>query len=226
MSKKSPIGVLIIDGHSIVGTSIASLLDTYEDVTVMGVVTREIEAMEFLTKNSVDVVSIDIEFKDRNEGLNLIRNIHKTFPSIRIIVLTNLLEEGLLTKTLKEGVVSYLLKSCSVEEFILAIQGFSSNRLSFSPEVIRMIIKESSAPAIGNISERETEVLKLVCLGKNNKEISQELNISISTVQFHVGNVFRKLNVHNRTEAATYAIHHKLVFVPLEADASRPWSGT
>ncbi len=122
----------------------------------------------------------------------------------------NLLDPAIIHDALSAGVLSYLLKYSSADELIHAIKSAYRGIPALSPEITKVLIEEVSNPIAYHLTSREQEVLELLSRGLNNNEIANQLTISLSTVQFHVSNILNKLGVHNRIEAATFAVRHKL----------------
>ena len=108
--------------------------------------------------------------------------------------------------------LSYLLKTISVDDLINAMRSAYQGMPTLSPEVTRLVVRELSNPFQDghNLTSREREVLELIVRGLSNQEIAKELSVSLSTVQFHVSNILDKLGVHNRIEATAFAIRHRL----------------
>ena len=131
-----------------------------------------------------------------------------------MVILTNILEEIIIHDALRQGVSGYLLKNSSAEELVHAIRSAYQGIPTLSPEVTQVLIHNVTIPNGFHLTSREYQVLDLLAQGWNNHDIAKELSISLSTVQFHVSNIFNKLEVHNRIEAATFAVRHNLAAYP------------
>jgi two-component system, NarL family, response regulator LiaR len=145
------------------------------------------------------------------DGIELLRFVRRRHPFIHAIVLTNMMEAGAIHEALHEGATGYLLKTISVEELIQAIRAAHHGVPTLSHEVTQLLIQQTLSPAelMHHLTPREQEVLRLMARGWNNQQIASTLNITLSTVQFHVSKILAKLDVHNRTEAATFALRHQ-----------------
>jgi DNA-binding NarL/FixJ family response regulator len=213
MEESAGIKILVIDSKAIVCRGISELLKDYQDFQIVGCVGNSEEALTCCETKQPDVVIIDPDFPCKSNGVSLIRKINKKYPRIRIIVLTNILDEMTIREVLQANVVGYLLKAASVEDFAHAIRTAFPGKPILSPEVTQLLIDgmNASDQYKQSLTRREYQVLALIVQGKNNAEISKALNVSFSTVQFHVGNIFTKLNTHNRVEAAMFAVRMHLL---------------
>jgi two-component system, NarL family, response regulator LiaR len=204
------IKILIADGHSVVVTGIAKVLDEIPDFEVVGISSSGEETFHLLEDRSPNVLMIDVDLPGLVSGLEVIRRLRRRSPQARILILTNLLDHAIIHAALREGVVSYLLKNSSAENLIHAIRYTYQGIPALSPEVTQLLVQEVAAPAGSHLTAREQDVLKLLADGMNNQQIAGILSISLSTVQFHVSNILSKLGVHNRIEAAMFAVRHNL----------------
>lgn len=206
------IRILIVDHRAIVASGVAAILGDYPEFQVVGKVGSEEEALRLIERFHPDVVAMDVELPDQLNGLEFIRILRHQAPQARILVLTNLLEETIVHDALQLGVTGYLLKNAAPHELAHALRAAYEGIPSLSPEVTQIVIREVSAPSHNgqHLTSREHQVLDLVARGMNNHEIAKELSVSLSTAQFHVSNILEKLGVHNRIEAAAFAIRHRL----------------
>ena len=204
------INVLLVDKHALVRSGVSMLLNSYPDFRVVGQARDAEEAVLLAQAKPPDVVLSDIELSGRLSGIDLVRVLRRTHPRTRVILLTNLTEPVLIQQALNEGATSYLLKTVSVEDLAQAIHAAVHGIATVSPEATQALVRQASSPArlIRTLTEREQQVLRLMSLGWNNQQIAGELNITLSTVQFHTGNIFAKLQVRNRTEAAAFALRY------------------
>lgn len=204
------IQILIADGHSIVASGVAEILGGVADFQVIAQAKTGEGVLQLVELHSPDIILIDLDLPGVISGLEVIRRLRSKFQDVCIVVLTNLLDEAIIYEALRNGVVSYLLKNLSAEEVVHAIRSAHEGKPTLSPEVIRIMIQGASNTNSYHLTVREREVLELLVQGLNNSEIAERLTVSLSTVQFHVSNILDKLGVHNRVEAATFAVRHKL----------------
>lgn len=210
MEDMQAIKILVADGHAIVASGVAQVLGGIPDFQVIGQAKTGEEACRLFECYSPDVVSMDIELPGPISGLEVIRILRNKSPNIRVVVLTNLLEEMMIQDALQVGAISYLLKNISADELIQAIRSAYRGLPTLSPEVTQIVIHGLTTSNGYHLTSREHQVLELLVRGLNNHKIAKQLNISLSTVQFHVSNILNKLGVHNRIEATAFAIRHNL----------------
>lgn len=213
MSK--PIRVLVVDDHAIVREGICSLLARRKDIQVIGEAADGKRALDAVVQLNPDVVLMDIQMPVL-DGLEATREIHKRFPSTRILVLTQHENKEYVVPLLRAGAVGYITKSARATELIGAIRAVHEEGAYLPPRITHTVVsaisespESSGAPAL--LTERETQVLQLVAEGLNSREIAERLNISIKTVDTHRANIMEKLGVHNSAELIKSAIRKGLV---------------
>ena len=210
MNNSGAIKILVADGHKMIANAISKILDSVEDFQVVGLARSAEELFRIFESCTPNVLLIDIDLPGPVSGLEVLRRIRRKSSQVQIIVLTNLVDRVIVHNALREGVLGYLLKYASTDELIHAIQSAEQGVPTLSPEITRLLIQQILTPEDYHLTLREHKVLELLALGLNNHEIAEQLTISLSTVQFHVSNILSKLGVHNRIEAATFAVRHKL----------------
>lgn len=210
---RDKIRVLLVDDHSIVRDGLRLLLQLNDKLEVCGEAATLEEAIMMTTKTSPDVVLLDFKLPD-GDGVNGCLRIKSLFPNIKIIILTAYAEDHIVMETIKAGADGYLLKNIESEELIKTIEcvynGDSVLDPSVTEGVFNSIKQDNEEKEIStNLSPRETKILEAISLGKTNKEIADTLSISDKTVRNYVSNIFKKINVSNRTEAASFWIRKK-----------------
>jgi DNA-binding NarL/FixJ family response regulator len=201
------IKVMIVDDHPVVRIGLQTMLDSENDIVVVGMAGSAREAIIEAEKVNPDVVLMDLRMPEM-DGNDAIIEMRRIQPGMRILVLTNYQEDEYISKAFHAGAMGYLLKCTPQEEIVKAVHTLYQNR-RYVPADIAQRLMES----IGRekLSERELEVLKLVAEGLSNKEIAQKLSISDKTARNHVTNCLIKLGANDRTEAATTAIKRGLI---------------
>lgn len=211
------INVVIADDHSLMRQGLKQIIELEEDMSVIGQATNGAEAIEVIKKLKPDVVLMDINMPVLN-GLQAIQAIKDADIDSKIIVLTIHEDREYLFKTLQMGAEGYVLKDAEAGILISAIRNVFRGQNYIQPNMTRQLVEEfnritkheKSKTRESLLTARETEVLELIAEGRLNKQIAQELFISEKTVKNHVSNVFKKLNVSDRTQAAIYALNHNI----------------
>ena len=218
------IRVLIVDDHQVVREGLASVLKTKDHIDVVGLAVNGRDAVEKAGKLVPDVVLMDISMPGM-DGVEATHLIKKENPQIGIVILTMYAEEEYIFELVRAGVGGYLLKDADSAQIAAAIRAITKGESVIHPVIASKILSEfarlssdRTRPEKGiefehNLSERELTVLALVANGKTNKEIAVSLKISEKTVKNHIRNIFHKLNVSDRTEAAILALREGLINV-------------
>ncbi len=206
------IRVLIVDDHAVVRSGLAAFLLSYEDLELIGEAGSGKEAIELCTQLKPDVVLMDMVMPGMH-GSEATEAIKKECPNIQVIALTSFPEADLVQQALKAGAISYMLKNVSGDELADAIRGAYNGESTLSPEATKALVNTTRAPKTPgwDLTSRELDVLELMVKGLSNKELSDKLIVSNSTVKFHVSNIISKLGVTSRTEAVSVAFRYNLV---------------
>jgi DNA-binding NarL/FixJ family response regulator len=207
----SPIRVLIVDDHHVVRQGLRIYLDIDKDLVVIGEASNGQEACDFAASLKPDIILMDIMMPGM-DGLQAIQRIKMTHPEIEIIALTSMLEDDKVFKAIHAGAMGYLLKDTKADALAKAIKGAFRGEVQLDPEAAKRLIREVRTPeSPEKLTERETEVLRLIAKGLSNKAIAAALVVSEKTVKTHVSNVLSKLRLPSRTQAALYALKEGLV---------------
>jgi NarL family two-component system response regulator LiaR len=208
--------VLIVDDHEMVRMGLRTYLMLDPRFEVIGEAGGGREAIETLAKGGFDgqmpqIVLMDLMMPDM-DGVETTRELLSRYTELRIIILTSFLEDEKVVEAIEAGAVSYVMKTVSADELIYAMLGAVKNRPVMSSDVsqalTRGLRKRSTSQEADGLTEREREVLLLIAEGRSNKEISDELHISIKTVKTHVSNLLMKCELEDRTQLAIHA-HRK-----------------
>jgi two-component system NarL family response regulator len=210
--------VLIADDHAVVRSGLRSILDHEADIEVVGEATDGHQALEQAQELLPDVILMDINMGDW-DGVTATRRVRNSVPSSRVIVLTNYDEDNLVFSSIRAGASGYLLKEVSGHQLANAIRTVADGFSLIYPSVARRVLDEFGRLRVGSarpdddqgysdLTPREREVLKLIASGRANKEIGTELGISERTVKTHISNIFSKLQLTDRTQAALY-VHNR-----------------
>lgn len=206
-----PIRILIVDDHSVVRQGLRMFLNLEDDFEIIGEAGNGAEALEKVAALHPDVVLMDLVMPVM-DGVTAIEKIRQAHPDTEVIALTSVLEDTSVVNAVRAGAIGYLLKDTEADELRKAIKAAAAGQVQLSPKAAERLMREIRAPeSPEKLTERETEVLRLLARGKANKEIALELHISETTVKTHVSNIMMKLEVSSRTQAALYAVRIGLV---------------
>lgn len=209
MSTTEPITILIVDDHAVVRQGLRTFLELQSDMTVVGEADNGRSAVELVQSLLPDLVLMDLVMPQM-DGIEATRQIRAAAPQTRVLVLTSFTEDEKVFPAIKAGALGYLLKDVAPGELIKAIQAAYQGEAQLHPEIAKKLMGElagkSSAVPLADLTERESEVLRLIARGLNNQEIATSLTISHKTVKTHVSNILSKLHLADRTQAAIYAL--------------------
>ncbi|MFY9279403.1 MAG: response regulator transcription factor [Caldicoprobacterales bacterium] len=206
------IKVMIADDHSLMRKGLQQILELEKDIQVIAQAKDGNEAVEKALQSKPDIILMDINMPVKN-GMQAINELKKNGCTARIIVLTIHEDREYLRKSMKAGASGYIMKDAESDHLIEAIRAVYNGETYIHPNITNDLIKENndinSSDIIkkleqDNLTQREIEVLLLIAEGKNNREIADELYISDKTVKNHVSNIFKKIDVSDRTQAAVY----------------------
>ncbi len=210
----APIRVMLVDDHGVVRRGLRGFFDLVDDIDVVGEAEDGRQAIQRAAEVTPDVVLMDL-LMPNVDGLTAIAEIKKAQPEIEIVALTSFIEEEKVTAALEAGATGYLLKDAEAEEVASAVRAAHAGEVRLDPEVARLLAqrlrRRPEPELVEPLTEREKEVIALLGKGASNKEIATELFITERTARTHVSNILGKLGLASRTQAALYAVEHKLV---------------
>jgi len=205
------IRILIVDDHGVVREGLKMYLELDSDLEVVGEAGDGAEAVRMARSLKPDVVLMDLlmPVMDGNRATEIIR---RDVPETEVIALTSVLDDGAVIGAMRAGATGYLLKDTRAEELCQAIKAAARGQVWLAPQAMARLVREVALPSSPEkLTDRETEVLRLLAQGKANKEIGAELFIGERTVKTHVSSILSKLGVSSRTQAAIYALRIGLV---------------
>jgi DNA-binding NarL/FixJ family response regulator len=200
------IRVLLVDDHRLVRAGLTSLLGAAADVEVVGEAADGAQALEVAGAVAADVVLMDLSMPVM-DGVAATRALLAEHPGLRVVVLTSFSDQARVRDALAAGAIGYVLKDCMPEELLAAVRSAAQGHAPLDPRVAGALLPAASSPA-DELSERELQVLRLASQGLANKQIGRSLGIAERTVKVHLGNVFRRIGVSDRTSAALWAREH------------------
>jgi NarL family two-component system response regulator LiaR len=205
------IRVLIADDHGVVRQGLRMFLSLDPEIEVVGEASNGLEAFTLTRTLKPEVVLMDL-LMPVMDGISSIRCIRLEMPEVEVIALTSVIEDASVVDAVRAGAIGYLLKDTQADELCRAIKAAAAGKVQLSPQAAARLMHEVRSPAPEvSLTSRETDVLRLLAMGKANKEIAAELHLGETTVKTHVSNILMKLGVPSRTQAALYAIRIGLV---------------
>lgn len=222
----SIINVVLADDHVLVRDGIKALLEDQQGIKVIDEASNGIEALEVIKKQKPHLLIVDIRMPEMN-GIEVVREVTKTYPEVRTLVLSMHDSEEYVVKAIQAGADGYLLKGASKEEFLKALHKVASGGKYFTGDVSAIImnnfvngttantninsVEEKQIEDPFNLTKREKQILNLVLQLKNNKDIAEELKISKRTAEVHRFNLMKKLDVKNLMELSNKASEFELI---------------
>jgi two-component system, NarL family, response regulator LiaR len=206
-----PIQILIVDDHSVVRQGLRMFLGLDPELEVIGEAENGAEAIVKARELKPDVVLMDL-LMPVMDGITATTAIRREMPDVEVLALTSVLEDASVVGAVRAGAIGYMLKDTQADELCRAIKAAAGGQVQLSPKAAARLMREVRAPdSPESLTDRETEVLRLLAQGQSNKEIAHTLSIGEKTVKTHVSNVLGKLGVQSRTQAALYAVRIGLV---------------
>ncbi len=204
--------ILLVDDHALVRQGLRSLL-AQEGFSVVGEAADGLEAMEKIRSLSPDIVVMDISMPAQN-GLNVAREVHKFFPQVKVILLSQHTEDMYIADALEACVAAYVLKSQASSDLIHAIHQVSSGKVYYSPDISAAVLaayKAKTDDKPDSLTLRERQVLQLIAEGKTTRDVASLLFISVKTAETHRTRLMQKLDIHETASLVRYAIRRGLV---------------
>ena len=209
--------VLVVDDHPVVREGISAYLARHKHLLIVGEAADGCEAVAKARALLPDSVLLDIDLPQMS-GLEVAEALRKELPNIKVLILSMHQSAGCLTRSLQSGARGYVLKGSSPEELLKAIETVLAGECYFSPEIAHLAFKQviqgnGARPGATELTSREKEVLVLIARGLSNKEIANNLNLSVRTVETHREHVMRKLAIHNAAGLTRFALATGLIML-------------
>ena len=205
------IRTLIAEDHQLVSQGLESMLESAEGLELVGIVTTGEQAVDRAKAGTVDVILMDVNMGQGMNGIDATRAIKDEVPQTKILILTMFTDPGTVAKAVKAGADGYLSKGASKETVVQAIMDVVQGKSVLDPHVTEGIFGRIGGRDHRALSDRELRVLQELTHGKSTKEVAENMHISEETVKTYLKQIFRKLDVRDRTEAVAEAFRRGLV---------------
>lgn len=210
--------VLLADDHAIVRRGLKSLLETEPGLSVVAEAGDGLEAIRLAEEHEPDLAILDVGMPKLN-GIEVAARLQKLRRPPHVIILSMHADESYIIRALSAGARAYLLKDATDEDLIPAVRTVAAGKPFFSPAVagvlvddyVRQLQTRGLSDSYHLLTDREKEVLQLLAEGRSNKEVASILNLGLSTVETHRGNLMQKLNLHNTAEIVLYAVRKGII---------------
>ena len=202
---------LITEDHKLVSQGLEAMLSMADDVELVGAVDTGEAAVEKVREGGIDVILMDVNLGTGINGIEATRQIKKVAPDIKILILTMFTDPGTVTEAVRAGADGYLSKGASSDAVVQAIKDVAQGRSVLDPNVTEGIFGRLGGKDPRALSDRELAVLQELAHGKTTREVAGELHVSEETVKTYLKQIFRKLDVRDRTEAVAEAFRRGLV---------------
>ena len=205
--------VALVDDHRVVRHGLRTFLELYPDMEVVCEASYGEEALVAVERWSPDVVIMDLLMPGGMDGVEAICRLRGLTPHTQVVALTSSIEDARMVAALRAGAIGYVRKDAEPDVLLAAVRAAARGQSVLDPGVAGVLLREvaRAGQAGAALTDREREVLRLIALGRTNREIADILVISAETVKTHVGNTLSKLHLAHRTQAALYAVKRGLI---------------
>lgn len=206
------IKVALVDDHRVVREGLRSFLESFPDLAVTGEASSGEEALAGLGAWQPDVVVMDLLMPGGIDGLETTRRLREMRPGIQVVALTSYTDDARVVAAIRAGAVGYVRKDAAPEVLLASIRAAARGQALLDPAVAGAVFHHLNRVTPDNsLTEREREVMRLVALGRSNREIAETLVVGPETVKTHVTHILSKLGLESRTQVIIYALRHGLV---------------
>ena len=204
--------ILIADDHQIVRRGLRMTIDAEKDMQVMDEAANGLQVLGLIKKHTPDVVLMDLQMPEM-DGVDALKMIRLEFPVLPVLILTSFSDDAHIYAALRAGASGFLLKEMGGDELVDAIRGAAAGKPQLHSEIAKRLMARAPMPEdpFETLTGRERNLLKLLARGKSNKEIAAQLTLTEMTVKGYVSDIFIKLGVNDRTQAALMAVRFGLV---------------
>jgi DNA-binding NarL/FixJ family response regulator len=202
--------IMIVDDHEVVRMGMRAAFETEPDLTVVGEASNGAEALAKMPVLAPQLILMDVRMEKMN-GIEACREIKSRYPDVQILMITSYSDDDAVVSSILAGASGYLLKHLSRAELLRSIRLVASGQSLIDTNAAKQVMERLTQIPGSELTEREREVLALVARGYTNKQIADTLYVSEKTARNHVSHILEKLGLSRRSEAAAFAVEHKLV---------------
>jgi two-component system response regulator DevR len=202
--------IMIVDDHEVVRLGMRAAFEAEPDLAVVGEASNGAEALAKMPVLDPELILMDVRM-EKMDGIEACREIKSRYPGVIILMITSYTDEDAVISSILAGASGYLLKHLSRAELLRSIRRASSGQSLIDAEATKRAVEHLTQMPGSELTEREREVLALVARGFTNKQIADKLYVSEKTARNHVSHILEKLGLSRRSEAAAFAVEHKLV---------------
>jgi two-component system response regulator NreC len=206
------IAVVLADDHAVVRGALRALLEAQEDLEVVGEASDVAGARDAVADLGPDVLVLDVNMPD-GLGVDLVAGLREDRPDTQVVLLTMERDVGLARRALDDGALGYLFKDAAHLELVEAVRAAAKGERFVPAAVAAGLSRDPADAAPQTLSPRETDVLRLMALGHTNRDIGEQLDLSVRTVETHRAHIQQKLGLSTRPELTRYALEHNLIDV-------------
>jgi len=207
---KNPIRVVLVDDHMQMHKMVQAAIGSTADIKLVGQGANGQEGLDLCKQYQPDIVLMDVMMPVM-DGIEATKILHVQFPGIKVLVFSSFQDHESVYAMLRNGAVGYLTKSTVAEDLADTIRATFQGRMVFSPDIVDQLLATPKSTVNFNLTDRELEVLVLLAEGLTNEQSAQRLSISVSTLKFHMNNIYQKLGVQTRSEALVLAAKNNLI---------------
>ena len=202
--------IMIVDDHEVVRLGMRAAFEAEPDLAVVGEASNGAEALAKMPVLDPELILMDVRM-EKMDGIEACREIKSRYPGVIILMITSYTDEDAVVSSILAGASGYLLKHLSRAELLRSIRRASSGQSLIDAEATKRAVEHLTQMPGSELTEREREVLALIARGFTNKQIADKLYVSEKTARNHVSHILEKLGFSRRSEAAAFAVEHKLV---------------
>ena len=204
--------ILIADDHQIVRRGLRMTIEAEKDMQVVADAENGSQVLSLIKKHKPDIVLMDMQMPEM-DGVDALKQLRVEFPALPVLILTTFSDDAHVYAALRAGASGFLLKEMNGDELVSAIRGAAQGKPQLHPEIARRLMARAPMPddPFESLTERERDILKLIAKSMSNKEIASQLFLTEMTVKGYVSDLFAKLGVNDRTQAALMAVRFGLV---------------